>query len=184
MLANADEASEAFDKMKGAVDEQSMLLPEDKLADKTAEGISGLTQELLSDQHTLFQLPRLHVVEHRLRAVHVGPLLDKVTNGAMSDDALETAFDHSRLRSIQREVLLEDSRLSGFQGSRQSRYVREFQQADTSHLQGNPARVARRIAEHAVTALNQNPGQDQLIRKEARKKTRHLPLRSFVRASP
>ena len=184
VLANADEASEAFDKMKDAVDKLVIMLPEYKLADKTAEGISSLAQELLSDQHTLFQLPRLHDVEHRLRAVHVGPLLDKVTSGAMSDDALEAAFDHSRLRSIQREVLLEDSRLSGFQGSRQSRYVREFQQADTSHLQGNPPRVARRIAEHAVTALNQNHGQDQLIRKEARKKTRHLPLRSLFEQAP
>ncbi len=184
VLANADDASEAFDKMKDAVDKLSVLLPKNKLADKTAEGISSLTQELLNDQHTLFQLPQLHDVEHRLRAVHVGPLLDKVTNGAMSDDALEGAFDHSRLRSIQREVLLEDSRLSGFQGSRQSRYVREFQQADTSHLQGNPARVARRIAEHAVTALNHNHGQDQLIRKEARKKTRHLPLRSLFEQAP
>ncbi len=184
VLVNADSAFEAFGKMKEAVDKLTVLMAEDEFAGKTTEEISSLTQELLNDQHTLFQLPRLHDVEHRLRAVHVGPLLDKVTNGAMSDDALETAFDHSRLRSIQREVLLVDSRLSGFQGSRQSRYVREFQQADTKHLQGNPARVARRIAEHAVTALSQNPGQDQLIRKEAGKKTRHLPLRSLFEQAP
>ncbi|WP_420436043.1 hypothetical protein [Candidatus Poriferisocius sp.] len=55
----------------------------------------------------------------------------------------------------------------------------------TKHLQGNPARVVTRcIAEHAVTALSQNPGQDQLIRKEAGKKTRHLPLRNLIEQAP
>ena len=184
VLTNAVEASEAFNRMKDAVEQLTILLSGSRLADETTEEISSLVLELLNDQHTLFQLPKLHDVEHRLRTAHVGPLLDQVTTGVLSDDALETAFDHSRLRSIQREVLLEDGRLSGFQGTRQSRYVREFQQGDTQHIQDNPARVARRIAEHAVTALNQNPGQDQLIRKEARKKTRHLPLRRLFEQAP
>ncbi|MXW41907.1 MAG: DUF4011 domain-containing protein [Acidimicrobiia bacterium] len=184
VLINAFAASEAFHKMKQAVDTLAMLHPKKKLADETAEVISSLAHELLNDQHTLFQLPKLHNVEHSLREAHVGPLLDKVTQGVLSDDALETAFDHSRLRSIQHDVWREDSRLSGFQASRQSRYVGEFQQADTEHIKGNPKRVARRIAEHAVGALNKNPNQEQLIRKEARKKTRHLPLRSLFEQAP
>jgi very-short-patch-repair endonuclease len=81
-------------------------------------------------------------------------------------------------------VLLKDDRLSGFQGSRQSRYVEEFQHDDALHLESTPARVARRIAEHTVTALNQRPDQDLLIRKEASKKTRHLPLRRLFEQAP
>ena len=184
VLTNAVEASEAFSRMKDAVDQLTILLPGSRLVDETTEEISSLVQELLNDQHTLFQLPQLHGVEQRLLAADIGPLLDQVTKGTLGDDALETAFAYSRLRSIQREILLEDSRLSGFQGSRQNRYVGEFQQADTKHIEGNPARVARRIAEHAVAALNRNPGQDQLIRKEAGKKTRHLPLRSMFELAP
>ncbi len=139
---------------------------------------------LLDDQVTLSSLPRLVEVEQRLRGVHAGPLIDSVGDGTLSANLLETAFDDAWLRSIQREILLEDGRLSGFQGSRQSRYVREFQQGDTQHIQGNPARVARRIAEHAISALNQNPDQDQLIRREAKKKTRHLPLRRMFEQAP
>jgi len=184
VLTNAVEASEAFNIMKDAVEQLTILLSGSRLADETTEEVSSLVLELLNDQNTLFQLPQLHEVEHRLLTADIGPMLDQVTKGILGDDALETAFDYSRLRSIQREVLLEDSRLSGFQGSRQNRYVGEFQQADTKHIEDNPARVARRIAEHAVAALNQNPGQDQLIRKEAGKKTRHLPLRSMFEVAP
>ena len=182
--ANTEEAAEAFAKMKNTVDELALLLSEGKLAVETADGISHIAQELLNDQRTLFSLPRLAEVEQRLRVAHVGPLIDRVDSNALSAAALETAFDCSWLRSIQRDVLLADSRLSGFQGTRQSRYVDEFQQDDARHRDHTPARVARRIAEHAISTLNDRHDQDQLIRKEASKKTRHLPLRRLFEQAP
>ncbi len=160
------------------------FLPNHRLACQAPADLLLAAKMLLDDQVTLSSLPQLVEVERRLREVHTGPLIDSVGDGTISANLLEAAFDHSWLRSIQREMLLEDVRLSGFQGSRQSRYVREFQQGDTQHIQGNPARVARRIAEHAIAALNQSPGQDQLIRKEAGKKTRHLPLRRLFEQAP
>ena len=81
-------------------------------------------------------------------------------------------------------MLLADSRLSGFQGTRQSRYVDEFQQDDARHRDHTPARVARRIAEHVISTLNDRHDQYQLIRKEASKKTRHLPLRRLFEQAP
>ena len=182
--ANAVGASSAFDEMLNTVDKLALSLPEGRFAEETAEGISRIAQELISDQQTLFRLPRLAEVEQRLRTAHMGPLLERVEAGTLSATALETAFDHSWLRSIQREVLWGDSRLSGFQGTRQSRYVDEFQQADAEHLEHTAARVARRIAEHAVAALSQCADEDQLIRKEASKKTRHLPLRRLFEEAP
>ena len=184
VLTNAAEASESFNALKEAVDRLSVSLPESELSDETPEQISSLAHTLLNDQQTLLQLPQLHDVERRLRDVGVGELLDKVAEGTLGEDALETAFEYSRLRSIKREVLFEDRRLSGFQGNRQSRYVDEFQQADGKHIAGSPARAARRIAEQAVSTLSNCPDQDQLIRKEAKKKTRHLPLRRLFERAP
>ena len=184
VLANVFEAAEAFGDMKVAVGELDAMLPQRRLTDETAEGISRLAQELHNDPNTLFQLPHLHEVEQRLRASHVGPLLDDGPEGALEGNALVGAFDYSRLWSIQQEILFQDSRLSGFQASRQSRYAREFQEADAEHIESTPARVARRIAEHAVGALSKHPRQDQLIRKEAKKKTRHLPLRGLFDQAP
>ena len=182
--ANVQGARSAFDELSRTVDELALSLPERRFADDTVEGISRTAQELIGDQQTLLRLARLAEVEHRLRTAHMGPLLESVEAGTLSATALEAAFDHCWLRSIQREVLWGDSRLSGFQGTRQSRYVDEFQQADAKHLEHTAARVARRIAEHAVAALSQCTDEDQLIRKEASKKTRHLPLRRLFEEAP
>ena len=184
VLTSADAASKAFERMKRALDDLAPLIPEGNFAQRTAEVVARIAGELLSDQQTLLRLPRLAEVEQRLRAVHVGPLIDKVGDDALSPDTLESAFDHSWLQSIRRDVLWSDRRLSGFQGTRQSRYVDEFQQADAKHLEHTAARVARRIAERAVAALSQCTDEDRLIRKEASKKTRHLPLRRLFEQAP
>ena len=178
------DAVTVLDEVLDAVDTLALSLPEGRFAEKTAEEISRTAQELISDQQTLFRLPRLADVTQRLRKNHVGPLLDSVEAGTLPAAELGTAFEHSWLRSVQREILWSDKRLSGFQGTRQSRYVDEFQQADTEHVKHTAGRVARRIAEHAVAGLSQQPSEERLIRKEASKKTRHLPLRRLFEEAP
>ena len=182
--ANNPKAQEAFAGIKRSVDTLAAMFVERNLADLCATEISELAQELLEDSKTLFQLPHLYEVEQRLRGAHVGPLLDDIANGTLPLDEVVSAFDHSRLRCIQEEVLLSDQRLSGFQGSRQSRYVQEFQRTDAAHITGNPNRVSRLIAEHAVQTLSRYPHQDSLIRREAQKKRRHLPLRGLFDQAP
>ena len=184
VLASADAAFKAFERMKRALDDLSSLIPERNFAERTAGEVTRISEELLSDQQTLFSLPRLAEVEQRLREAHVGPLIDKVGDNTLLAHTLESAFDHSWLQSIQWELSRGDNRLSGFLGTRQSRYIDEFKRDDTKHLQSTSDRVARNIAEHAVTALNQFPQEDQLIRREASKKTRHLPLRRLFEQAP
>ena len=183
-LDNAEAAVEAFERMKRELDKLSLLLPDRDLSHKTAEEISSISQELLSDHQTLFNMPQLAEIEKRLRNLHVGPLIDKVDRGALATGALVSAFDYSWLQSIQRELLRNHSRLAGFRGTRQTRYVDEFRADDTEHLRCTPDRVARLIAEHAVAVLSRFPQHDQLIRREASKKTRHLPLRHLFQKAP
>jgi hypothetical protein len=97
---------------------------------------------------------------------------------------LADAFDEAWLESVRREVLLTNGRLSNFDADRQNRLVERFRAADEEHLSANPARVRRRVAEHAVEARNSHRDQDQLIRREANKKTRHLPLRELFEKAP
>lgn len=182
--AHVASASSALDELLDSVKQLTRYLPEGRLVDETPDGLSRLVQELSADQQVLFRLPRLAEVDQRLRDVHLGPLLERVEAGTHSAAELELAFEDAWLRSIQREVLLSDDRLSGFQGIRQSRYAEEFRQVDAEHLESTAGRVARRIAEDAVAALSRCPDEEQLVRKEATKKTRHLPLRRLFEEAP
>ena len=176
-------ATEALATLAESVDALSRLSV-GELGDQTVDGLEAKANELLSDQQTLFRLPQLAEVEQRLRTVHLGSLLDRVLDQRLPAGDLKATFEHSWLRSIQREVLLADSRLSAFQGTRQSRYVSEFITTDREHLRTTPARISRRVAEHAVEHLSRHSGQEQLIRREASKKSRHLPLREMLERAP
>ena len=156
----------------------------DGLTDCTTEDLAARAGALVNDQATLFRLAELSEVETRLRELHIGSLLDKVLSKTLLASDLKVTFEYCWLRSIQQGVLLEDRRLSAFQGTRQSRYVEEFIKADKQHLRAAPARISRRVAECAVKNLNQLSDQEKLIRQEASKKRRHLPLRKLFGRAP
>lgn len=180
---HASNASSAFAELSNSMVVLAQLLGND-LANHTLEELSQKAGNLLGDQRTLFSLPQLTKVERGLRELQLGLLLDRVTNGSQSAGSLETTFEYAWLRSIQKEVLLKDRRLATFQGTRQSRYVDEFISADIEHLRIAPSRVSRRVGEHAVEVLNRYQDQEQLIRREASKKSRHLPLRRLFERVP
>lgn len=180
---HASDTAASFAELRDSIAVLSRLLDRD-LDSQTLEEIGLRVDQLFGDQRILFSLPRLAKVERGLRGLYLGSLLDRVVDGTQSADALETAFEYSWLRSIQNEVLRVDHRLATFQGSRQSRYVDEFMAADIEHLRVAPSRVARRVAEHAVAVLNRHQDQEQLIRREASKKSRHLPLRRLFEKVP
>lgn len=81
-------------------------------------------------------------------------------------------------------MLLKDQRLGTFDGQRHDRHLKHFRSADNTHLLQSAARIRRQVAEHAIGACNRHADQNSLIRKEANKKTRHLPLRTLFDRSP
>ena len=166
------------------VSELAGLLPALGLADQTYGELAATVAALSADTQTLIRLPRLLELEQRISAAGAGQLTAEVRRGALAAAHLADAFEGAWLASIHREVLLEDGVLSAFDGARQDRLAGEFRADDRSHLRGSPKRVARRVAELAVEARNRYPDQSDLIRREASKKTRHLPLRRLFESAP
>ena len=166
------------------LDHLAALLPGHRLEDGTHEELAATIGDLLADEGTLHRLPRISEIEERCATAGAGILLERVRSGALASSGLTAAFELAWLESVRREVLLADGRLSGFDADRQNRLVAEFRSADVEHLTSTPARVRRRLAEHAIEVRNGHPDQDTLIRREAAKKTRHLPLRQLFERAP
>ena len=164
----------------------SRVLPGQAFEDRGYDDLAATVEKLASDQATLYRLPQVARLEQQLREADVGMMLDGVRSGlvAASASAVVDAFDLAWLQSIRNETLLAAPKLAAFDGQRQNRRVRDFRQHDADHLRRSPARVRRRIAEHAVAACDDHPDQSTLIRREAAKKTRHLPLRSLLEKAP
>lgn len=139
---------------------------------------------LLADQQTLFRLPRIHQLEQWLTQHHLAPLLQSVRGGEVDADELVDVFDHAWLSSIRTHVSARDPRLANFDGKLQGRRVAEFRHADSEHLKVTAGRVRRAVAELAVQVSNAHPRQDQLVRREAHKKSRHITLRKLFEQAP
>lgn len=168
----------------GLVEELMVVLPDHGLRERTRNELTELAASLADDEQTLNRLPGLVRLNRRIAELGVDPLIEQVRAGATAASELVETFDRSWLRSIRRELLLEDRSLADFAGHRQNRFVSEYCRDDANHLRSSPARIRRRVAEHAIARRNEFPEQCELIRREASKKTRHLPLRRlFEQAS-
>ena len=62
--------------------------------------------------------------------------------------------------------------------------VRAYVRYDREHLRVNAQRVRRRVAEHLWVARQEHRDQSLLVEREAKKKTRHKPLRELLEKAP
>ena len=178
------QAIDGHDKMRQHLDELAHFLPDARFCEQAHKELIALVRELVADQRTLNGMPRLAEIEHRVAAAGIDMLLDLARSGELAADDLVATFERAWLRSVRREILSTDRRLGTFDGHRQNRHLANFRSADNTHLRHSPARIRRRVAEHAIGVCNSHADQNSLIRREANKKTRHIPLRTLFEKAP
>ena len=149
-----------------------------------AEDLADEVSELLADQRTLLLLPHVHELRTWLLAHHGGALLRALEHGQLPADSAVDAFRATWLRSIRDEVTAGDARLITFEPQLQDSYAERFQRSDRQHLATTPDRIRRAVAENAVRVRNEHPEQDLLVRREAGKRSRHIPLRRLFAEAP
>lgn len=178
-----DELQSAFDSFKdqlASLESGINAAP----ADDSVAAAQAFVDGLLRDVETLGKLPELHRLRSALEARGLEPLLLELEprdiDGALSRQALQFAW----LSSIREHLQLTDSRIGAFDGEQHRHVVAEYQQADREHIETTAQRVRRRCAEQATAAQDANQEGAALIRSEAAKKRKHLPIRQLFSAAP
>jgi very-short-patch-repair endonuclease len=77
------------------------------------------------------------------------------------------------------ELAIQDPEVKAFVGATHNAYVDDFKRLDRDRLKIAVERVRRAHAAAAITAMNEHPAQEALIKAEAAKTRRHKPLRSL-----
>ena len=178
------QAIDSNDEVTRHVDELMPFLPDIRFGELTHDELIVLIRRLMADQRTLNRMPTLTEIEDRVAAAGIAVLLDLALSGELAPGELAATFERAWLRSIRREILATDQRLGTFDSQRHDRHLRHFRSADNTHLRKSAARIRRQVAEHAIDACNRHADQNSLIRREANKKTRHLPLRTLFDRAP
>jgi very-short-patch-repair endonuclease len=139
---------------------------------------------LAADGLTPARLPRLRQLERELADLGAAPKIAELRESKPSPSLWPASFRQSWLASCLDRAREQNPGIAGFSGRTQDQFVADFRRLDEERLRVAAARVARSHAETVITAMNAHPDQATLVRSEARKRARHLPLRrTFAQAA-
>lgn len=173
----------AFDDLADRLTELAATLGLQSSPDDTDE-LEALIAALLGDIGTLAKLPELHRLRTSLQRAGLDELLEELkpldVPGRDAIDRLRFAW----LTSLHDELQLVDPRIGAFDGEQHAKAVIEFQEADREHIATTSQRVRRLCAEQAVATQDRNPEGSDLIKDQAARKRKHLPIRQVFEAAP
>lgn len=180
---NLQDALSAVTLLVSALEKAEMFFPSKDLLVIPISELKETFGRLASQQTIAANLPRIRELERQLETAgfeRVIPLIACEIPVEYNADAIE----HSWLSTMWDEVSFDDMHVAGFNVAVHDRHQREFVQLDKQHLATTPDRIKRHIAENATHAMNLYPNETALVRREAAKKTRHIPVRRLFREAP
>jgi very-short-patch-repair endonuclease len=176
--AEFDELDEAFNELMNGLESVEECAGIDDLCDLPPSEVEERLQALLDDQAMLVNIPELK----RLRASFIAAGLEEFLN-EMEDrgDDWAKAFRFAWLHSIVDHISLNDRLVGGFRPEAQEKAVQNYQVEDREHIESTATRIKRICAENAVAARDALKEQDEIVRRQARLKRKHLPIRDLIR---
>lgn len=173
----------AFDRFQAGIAALEQATNAKALNDTTIE-TRVLLDSLLNDVGTLGKLPELHRLKTALQGTGLEALLRELELRDADASRAAQIFDFAWLASLREHLQLTDQRIGAFDGEAHGSAVGEYQRADCEHIDTTAQRVRRRCAEFAVAAQDEDKQGEALIKSEAGKKSRHLPIRQLFSAAP
>ncbi|HEY0735383.1 MAG TPA: AAA domain-containing protein [Herpetosiphonaceae bacterium] len=183
-VQHLDAAQRSLDALIADVHELAGLLRRPEIRDYSFTNLVSLIDDLGKDLETPYRIPRLLEIERGIQSRNAQELVDELRRMKPRPEHWPLLFDHVWLTSCLDAARAEETTLAGFSGRVHDQFVREFCELDRQRLRVAAKRVHRTHAERAVKIMNTYPEQAALVRREAEKKRRHLPLRTLVAQAP
>ncbi|MEE9205052.1 MAG: AAA domain-containing protein [Nitrospirales bacterium] len=146
--------------------------------------LAQLFNALASDAITPSRLPRLLEIERKIAQLGAGAIIPEIRASKPEPDYWPQAFEYAWLASCLDSARATDPALAGFNGRAHDKFVEDFRCLDKQRIKLAIDRVRRTHAEHVIEVMNAHPEQNALVRREAEKRSRHLPLRSLLSQAP
>jgi very-short-patch-repair endonuclease len=139
---------------------------------------------LAGDRQTPFRLPGIYVLRSRFSQAGLGGFVDDLREPGVAAEHWSARFEHVWLYSALEQVFATDPALASFNGRTHEQVIEEFKRLDCKRVRLAAQRVRRLHAERAIEAMNRHFDQADLVRREAGKKSRHIPLRELLARAP
>ena len=172
-----------FDALFSVVDTLSTIFPEENLEQMAIDEFGNLLSCLAFDSSTPQQLPKLNQIEESLDAAGAAKLVGEMRASKPEDRLWPLMFQYAWLASTLDSLSQGDPEIRGFKGSTHTHFVNEFDHLDEERITLAAERVRRAHGLRAIEAMNAHTDQQHLIKAEASKTRRHLPLRKVFAQS-
>lgn len=139
---------------------------------------------LAGDRQTAFRLPSIYVLRSRLSKEGLGGFVDDLRKHDVAAEHWLARFEYVWLSSALEQALAIDPALASFNGRAHEQVIEEFKRLDRERVRLAAQRVRRLHAERAIEAMNRHSDQADLVRREATKRSRHIPLRELMTRAP
>jgi len=182
-IAACREAKTQFEKHLGKL-EAHLRVPETAKASFTA--LREYTASFRNDAETsgkYFILPKVH----QLIGAMPEPFRDltwKIVASANSPKVAEDMFAFVCWSSLEEHFRQRDTVLAAYSPDALYRCRDAYSLVDHEHLHLAAKRVRRSVAEHTLEARNAYSTEDQVVKKQAALKRRHMPVRKLLNSAP
>jgi very-short-patch-repair endonuclease len=139
---------------------------------------------LASDRRTPYILPQVHDIRSKLSTAGLSHFFDELCKYNVSTEYWTERFEYIWLYSALEQALSSDPVLASFNGRTHEQIIAEFIRLDRERVRLAAKRVRRLHGERAIEAMNKHFDQTNLVRTEARKRSRHIPLRELLARAP
>ena len=182
--ANLERVRTAVDSMVESFEALRALrvLTDDLLAHSDSD-LANTLNSLESQQSVVASLPRVRELNLRFKEAGLDRIIAAVGAEVPPEHAAD-AVEYAWLQPVSDDMTFGDRDLANFKAAAHDRRREDFTKLDQQHLATNPSRIRRSAAETATRMMNEHPTEDSLLRREAKKRRRNLPIRQLIKQAP
>jgi very-short-patch-repair endonuclease len=180
----ATEFCSAFEAVHEVTRELEAITGSDRFDSVELAAAASRLQMLAGDGRIPLLLPQIYDLRSRFKEAQLGGFVDDLREHGVAADHWVGRFDHIWLNSALEHAFASDPALATFNGREHEQVIEEFKRLDRERVRLAAQRVRRLHAERAIEAMNRHFYQADLVRREAAKRSRHIPLRKLLADAP
>jgi very-short-patch-repair endonuclease len=151
---------------------------------KPTDEIADTIESLDNDRHTLLHMPEHNQLTDRLQAAGLGQMLDDLALQNADPDTAVGVLRFLWWSSVLDEITLKSPYIRAFNAREHEHNVTEFMRSDAEHLAANARRIRYQVATRLRQVRDTKKDQNALVRGQANRRTRHIPLRKLLEKAP
>lgn len=148
------------------------------------KNLAELFDKLVENPNTPILVAQVNRIEREIELCGAKAIVKDLRRLKSTPELWSKQFRFAWLTSCLEQAQVEDPELLVFHRENHEQLIKEFRELDRARLNLSIARVRRAHAEWAINVMNEQPEQEDLVRREAAKKARHLTLRKLLAQAP